>query len=265
MTGTLTYTDGGDVWVMDGDGSNRVHVIDAGTNDTAPVWSPDGSKIAFTSDRVPGSNGGIWSVNADGTGLTLLTFIPEDRSAEPAWSPDGTKIAFTSRRDTLISSIYVMNADGSNVTRLTNQLPFSDTAPAWSPDGTRIVFETNQGSGSNMAVINVDGTNRTLLGSGRFPAWSPDSSKIIFSRFQDSGDQLFVMNADASGIAQQLTFGVFDDSRPAWRSDGQKIAFVRNLFGQARIWTMNSDGTGQVNITADIPNSGQSHPDWRPY
>ena len=42
MTGKLTYTDGGDVWVMDGDGGNRVHVIDAGSNDIEPVWSTDG-------------------------------------------------------------------------------------------------------------------------------------------------------------------------------------------------------------------------------
>jgi TolB protein len=266
VAGKLIYTDGGDIWVMDGDGSNRVRIIDAGTNDLEPVWSPDGSKIAFTCDRAPGSNGGIWSVNADGTGLTLLTFIPGDRSAEPAWSPDGTRIAFASRRDTLISSIYVMNADGSNLTRLTNQLPFSDNAPAWSPDGTRIVFETNEGFGSNMAVVNVDGTNRRLLGSGRYPAWSPDSSKILFSGpGQESGFQLFVMSADGSGVAQQLTFGAFEDHYPAWRSDGQKIAFVRNLFGQVRIWTMNADGTEQVNITVDIPNAGQSYPDWQPF
>jgi Tol biopolymer transport system component len=73
------------------------------------------------------------------------------------------------------------------------------------------------------------------------------------------------MNADGSDVAQQLTFGVFDDSYPTWRFDGQKIAFVRNLFGQTRLWTMNSDGTGQVNITADIPNAGQGYPDWRPF
>jgi len=72
------------------------------------------------------------------------------------------------------------------------------------------------------------------------------------------------MKADGSGVAQQLTFGTFDDYCPAWRSDGEKIDFVRNISGHVRIWTMNSDGTEQINITGGIPNSGQSQPDWRP-
>jgi|GEM_PF-5783199 len=262
IDGKIAFSNAGDIWMMNGDGSNPVRVIDAGTNDVQPAWSPDGRKIAFKSDRDVPPGRGLYVVNADGTGLTLLTGAGINNSdADPTWSPDGTKIAFGSNRDAQIGSIYVMNADGSNVTRLTNQFPISDGAPAWSPDGSRIAFETNQ-AGSGIAVININGTGRTFLGPGRFPAWSPDSTRIIFADSSPNGSQLFVMNASGTGRVQ-LTNGTFNDSYPAWKSDGQKIAFIRNTSGQVKLWTMNSDGSNQVNITAGILNAGQGYPDWQ--
>jgi Tol biopolymer transport system component len=115
--------------VMNPDGSAQTAVTSF--PGVAPSWSPDGSKIAFRAD--PPSNGGdgeIFTVNADGTGVTQLT----DNSAQdlaPAWSPDGTQIAFASNRDGNFE-IYTMNPDGTNTTRLTND-PGTDTEPDWQP------------------------------------------------------------------------------------------------------------------------------------
>ncbi len=255
--GKICYTNGGDIWKMDPDGSNRQLVIDAGTNDIEPAWSPDGSKIAFKSDRDIPPGRGLYVVNADGTGLTLLTNGGVNNSdSKPTWSPDGTKIAFQSNRDNLISSIYIMNADGSNVTRLTNQLPISDQRPAWSPDGTRIVFEINTG----MAVVNVDGTGRTNLGSGQFPEWSPDGMKIIFALLTQTGYHIYTMNTDGSGITQ-LTFGVPNDQYPSFSPDGQKVVFARNTSGTIGLWTMNADGSGQV-IFPGTNTIGNGYSDW---
>ena len=85
------------------------------SSDFYPAWSPDGTKIAFTSDRdgIPK----IYVMNADGTNQTRITDNPASDEA-PAWSPDGSKIAFTSDRDGN-PEIYVMNADGTDQTRLT--------------------------------------------------------------------------------------------------------------------------------------------------
>lgn len=256
MNGKIVYTNGGDIWKMDPDGSNRQLVIDAGTNDIEPAWSPDGSKIVFKSDRAPTPNGGIWVVNADGNGLTVLTPEPNLSNAKPTWSPDGTKIAFESTRDGLIASIYIMNADGSNVTRLTNALPISDQRPEWSPDGTRMVFEINTG----MAIINLDGTGRTNLGVGQFPSWSPDGTKIIFAMTAEGNYQLFVMNPDGSGRTQ-ITFGDFNDKYPSFSPDGRKIVFARNTSGTIGLWTMNADGSGQV-IFPGTNTIGNGYSDW---
>lgn len=261
VNGKICYTNGGNIWKMDPDGSNRQLVIDAGTNDIEPAWSPDGGKIAFKSDRLPSPNGGIWVVNADGTGLVLLTYTPSSGNAKPAWSPDGTKIAFASDRDGLISSIYVINADGSNVTRLTNQLPYSDASPEWSPDGNKIVFETNQGFNSNIGIINLDGTGRTVIGAGRFPSWSPDGTKIIFSLLNATDYDIYTMNPDGTGITQ-LTSGAPNDQYPSFAPDGKKIVFARNTSGTIGLWTMNADGSNQVIFTG-TNTIGNGYSDWQ--
>ncbi|MGB7202253.1 MAG: carboxypeptidase regulatory-like domain-containing protein [Pyrinomonadaceae bacterium] len=259
LNGKICYTNGGDIWKMDPDGSNRQLVIDAGTNDIEPAWSPDGSKIAFKSDRDIPPGRGLYSVNADGTGLTLLTNGGVNNSdAKPTWSPDGTKIAFQSNRDNLISSIYIMNADGSNVVRLTNALPISDQRPAWSPDGTKIVFEINTG----IAIIDIDGTGRTNLGSGQFPEWSPDGSRIVFALITGTGYHIYTMKPDGTDITQ-LTFDIArNDQYPSFSPDGRKIVFSRNTSGQIGLWTMNADGSGLV-IFSGTNTIGNGYSDWQ--
>ncbi len=163
-----------------------------------PAWSPDGSKIAFTSG---GTGGGerIWVINADGSNRTDLTGTSFGACHDAMWSPDGSKIAFAK------SHIWVMNADGSNPTRLTDNAK-DDFFPVWSPDGSKIAFTSRiEGKGNAyIRVMNADGSNQTRLTDNASddysPAWSPDGSKIAFHSVPpgtDSSD-IWVMNADGS-------------------------------------------------------------------
>jgi TolB protein len=116
------------------DGSGVTKLTDNPASDSEPAWSPDGQKLAFTSDR-DGDNE-VYVMNAaDGSGVTKLTDNPAFDS-EPAWSPDGQKLAFTSDRDGLDLGdfdVYVMNADGSGpVDRLTTSASGSRN-PDWQP------------------------------------------------------------------------------------------------------------------------------------
>jgi outer membrane protein assembly factor BamB len=122
-----------------------------------PVFSPDGSKIAFMGHK---GDFEIFVVNADGRNLKRLT---ESRGrdgglAQGAWSPDGSKITFMSERDGN-REVYVMNADGTNQTRLTNHAK-GDVWPVWSPDGKKIAYVSGRDGNSEIYVMNPDGTSR---------------------------------------------------------------------------------------------------------
>ena len=137
-------------------------------------WSPDGTKIAFSSDRDGGLQE-IYVMNADGSGQTRLT-ITSAYNFFPSWSPDGAKIAFTSSRNGGFQ-IFVMNADGSGQTNLSTVPVGEDIAPAWSPDGTKIAFTSSRDASREIYVMNADGSNHVRLTSNvadeGAPNWQP--------------------------------------------------------------------------------------------
>jgi len=227
-------------------------------------------KIAFMSDRDGDCE--IWVVNADGSGLTQLTFNSAF-DAEPVWSPDGKKIAFTSDRGGYWG-IWTMNADGSGQTQLTTSLG-TDCGPAWSPDGSKIVFTrfynppVNDGE---IWVMNADGSGQTQLTFNAVldcnPCWSPDGSKIAFVESSENtggptnSAEIFVMNPDGSGKTR-LTFNSMIDGAPDWSPDGSKITFYRDIsWMNSDIWVMNADGSGQTQLTFSTQHEGR--PAWSP-
>jgi Tol biopolymer transport system component len=118
------------IWgaAADGTDAHRLTNADAVTND--PVWSPNGAKIAFESNR--GGDYEVYVMNADGSNVRDLTNHPA-LDASPAWSPDGTKIAFVSDRSAKgHREIYVMNENGSHVVRVTHSPAHVwSTQPDW--------------------------------------------------------------------------------------------------------------------------------------
>jgi Tol biopolymer transport system component len=126
-----------EIFVIGADGSNLTRLTNHPAWDEHPVWSPDGSLIAFQTrrDELPNDNNAeIYVMDADGSNVTRLTNHPAPDDY-PAWSPDGSRIAFMSHRDGNWE-IYVMDIDGSNVTNLTNNAA-DDTYPVWSPNSER--------------------------------------------------------------------------------------------------------------------------------
>jgi len=158
-----------EVFAMNADGTDVGNLSDNPATDWYPLWSPDGAKIAFQSDR--NGAGEIFSMNPDGSHQTDLTQNPALDGA-PAWSPDGSRIAFVSLRDGN-PEIYVMNADGSGQMRLTNS-PGWDAGPSWSADGSQIAFESDRDGMYHVYVVNADGTNVRRLTSEAsvYPVWT---------------------------------------------------------------------------------------------
>ncbi|MBI2504746.1 MAG: PD40 domain-containing protein [Candidatus Latescibacteria bacterium] len=219
-------------------------------------------KIAFASDR--DGNQEIYTMNADGTGLTRLTshdFVDYN----PSWSPDGNRIAFRSQR-TGNGDIYAVNEDGSGLTRLTSH-PAADGLPSWSPDGAKIAFISNRDGNLNFDIhtMNADGSGVTRLTSDGAldtdPSWSPNGMKIVFTSFRTGNGDIYVMDPDGSG-QNRRTFDEAHDGEPAWSPDLTQIAFMSRRTGNGDIYVMNADGTGVTRLTSDSAFDGE--PAWSP-
>lgn len=159
-----------DVWVMNADGTGAVNVTGPGkpagsaARDQRPAWSPDGSRIAFSSDR--GGNRDVYAVAPDGGGLTRLTDDPAPDST-PAWSPDGRSIAFA-RGAVPTRTLWVMAADGSGERRMWPGAT-DESSPVFAPDGRRLAFVASVPGPDGLPISHVlsaalDGTDRRDLG-----------------------------------------------------------------------------------------------------
>lgn len=206
------------IYVMNADGINVRRVTTGeGVQDTSPTWSPDGSMIAFSSNREGFSD--IWVVRADGTGLRQLTDLSEqgvDSAGLPAWSPDGSVIAF--RRSPLEASeepelqgIWAVEVDSGELLELTSGPSILDEDPSWSPDGRRLAFSRKIRTGTSVYtaiyVANLDeGTEIPLTRGAGEPAWSPDGTRIAFDGGRSREEfGIYVMDADGSNIVKLPT------------------------------------------------------------
>jgi WD40 repeat protein len=261
-----------DIWTINSNGTGGIRLTTHAAPDVEPAWSPDGSKIAFRSDR--DGSGEIYAMTADGSGVTRLTQHAA-LDTRPTWSPDGRRIAFQSGRDGN-DEIYVMNADGSGVTRLSSN-DGSDRQPAWSPDGQKIAFASDRDGNFEIYVMNADGSAATRLTTHATddvqPAWSPDGSRVAFTRFAGCdyygygcSNDIYVINVTGLGVTP-LIVGWEDHTEPAWSPDGRKIAVTLTVCfyyshcddASSSVMVARTDGT---NVT-DVTNGSASSPSWR--
>jgi TolB protein len=253
---------------INADGSGRRNVAREWGLDGLPVWSPNGRKIAFM--RAWGSDGDIYVMNADGSGLRRLTRTPGPGwTWLPIWSPSGRKILFgkiaasfrPDRKPHYVDrpEVWVMNADGSGQRRLASGQP-----SAWSPDGRKIAFT---GAGiPGIYVMNADGTGQRRLTTATFVSatWSPDGGKILFTRYERGSrgkrSDIYVMNADGSGQRKLAERG----HGAHWSPDGEMISFVSYRRDRDyEIYVMNADGSGQLNVSQN-PRRDDRSPAWSP-
>ncbi|HEU5305232.1 MAG TPA: protein kinase [Gemmatimonadales bacterium] len=160
------------------------------------AWSPDGSTIAFNSDRRGDMN--IWTRSLTGGAERSLTSGPGG-DYQPNWSPDGQSIAFFSTRAGNADIWAVRVKDGA-LTRLTDD-PGTDTNPFHSPDGRSIAFLSDRDARSEVWVMNADGSGQRKLydgaAGGHFLRWTPDGRSIVF--LGETGTQTHVLAVPVAG------------------------------------------------------------------
>jgi TolB protein len=234
------------------DGSDRQVLTDFGVED--PDWSPDGSMIAFSSEKAGHSH--VFTINADGTGLRQIT-RGDGFEGQPGWSPDGRYLAVGRTSADHTVGLYAVHVVDGSMTKITTNPygePDVDASPQYSHDGRRIVFIRSRPGQSAVWVVNVDGRDPHRITPWKMraghPWWSPDATRIVFYESVHIPDDqhIFVINADGTGL-QQLTDGDNEgDFHPSWSPDGQGILFTRYTFVPQSelfaLYTMKPDGSG---------------------
>jgi Tol biopolymer transport system component len=175
-----------EIMLMDAKGGNRRTILAAnGAFNVEPRISPDGTKVAFMSNRDHSQQ--IYVMNIDGTGLRKITNAGSN--GDPVWSHDGLYISFGSNREGDGKlNIFSMKRDGSDVRQLTHFLPPAEAGDtSWSPDGKVIAFEMDVGGKgqsdpnayAEIWLVSADGDgrpvsmNQTCAGVGCSPRFRP--------------------------------------------------------------------------------------------
>ena len=241
-----------------------------GEQDAAPVWSPNGKQIAFSSQ----SSSGQWQVytlDANGGGRRLVSKGTLNY-VDVAWSPNGQQIGYSGLTDgQVITSghVYVVNANGTGQNPLTSGSGWYDEFFGWSPDGSSLYFDRVTNGDDAIFTMNGSGSDLHELtpSSGDddyWAAWSPDGDEIAFSRTNpdspSAGGEIWVMNQDGSG-QRQLTANLDDNFGSAWAPDGKQIAFMSNKSGRYQIYLVSPSGGPLQQLTTA---GGAAEPKWSP-
>ena len=253
------------IYIFGSDGTGPFKLTnDSMTEESAPLWSPDGSRILFYSDRDSQNDKyDLYVTSGPGQPLTRLTYTPSWHESGAVWSPDGSKIAYVSSPDGNDGEIYVINADGSGNTQLTNNT-YGDSGPSWSIDGTKILYMSTESGSSQLYMMNVDGSGKTMLPNnvaneyGR--SWSPNGKKIAYVSMADG--QIYVMNTDGTGVTK-LTINTVETGPISWSPDSSQIAFDSSTNGYWDIFVINVDGSALTKITTHVDND--RYPVWSPF
>ncbi|MDQ3801328.1 MAG: protein kinase [Acidobacteriota bacterium] len=229
-----------DLVIFDKNGGNWRSLMSDKFRERIPRWSPDGSQIAFFSDR--SGKYQIWTINPDGSNLRQITFTEKTGASAPVYSPDGARMAFTEIEGNAQSSLIL------DLTKAWNEQPPQPLPPVagnksfsvrdWSADGKKLllVYFEADGDERGIGVFNLEtGVHEKMTESGTSPFWLNDNRHFIYT------------DRNAIFLCDTLTRKVTELYKPfayelqqANISPDNKMIFFRYLQVDANVWLIDA-------------------------
>jgi len=289
--GPLAFSDvnAGTLQILDRPGAAPRPLTDPGLErkeTSLPVFSPDGTRIAFYFIDPVALTAGVGVADLDGSNMVTFpaTYMRAGPSVEVEnftwgpvdWSPDGRRVVYIDRVHG-VGTIMVGDLETGAATAVPIPGGLEADSPSWSPDGQRIVLRTIDTSQpvrkTGLSVVDRDGNHFHALtaSDGLFeqeeyagPQWSPDGSTIAFQAAPQASSALdiFTIRPDGSGKTQ-ITTSAEDDLTPMWAPDGRHLAWITGNpngqkapfahSGSMRATVANVDGTGARIVSGQGP------------
>lgn len=260
------------------DGDNEIYVMekngitkltDNTWNDEYPVWSPDGTRIAYTADQQ--GHYDIYVMKADGSQVTRLT-TTDSQEKEPAWFPDGNSIAYSREIKKFIRkqlTLWRVDVQTKRTERIIPGYDRGHTIPDISPQGRLLTFTGKRTFGWDAAVYDMQKRKVQFLDEGGKSCrarFSSDGKKLAYvsSKADGKGD-IWVMDPDGTGKKRLTERNETYDYFPSWSPDGRFVVFnssrQHDHNGDWALYTIEVR-TGEVRLLFDSPGN-DVFPDWR--
>lgn len=215
--------------IMDYDGANNQFLTDSQSIVLAPRFSPDGSRVLYTSYESGFPK--IYVLDIASVQRRVLQDQPGTMSFAPRFAPNGNTVVFSLATGSN-TDIYALDL-GSGARQQLTSAPSIETAPSFSPDGSQIVFESDRSGAQQLYVMSANGGEATRIsfGQGRYgtPVWSPRGDLIAFTKQNRGRFHIGVMRTDGSD--ERLLSASFLDEGPTWSPNGRVIMFTRETSG----------------------------------
>ena len=267
----IAFCYAGDVWIVPADGGQASRITSHASNDSHPIFSPDGTQLAFASQRTGGGN--IYTLSLESNQPPKrLTYHNE--SVPPAcWSPDGRWLYFTSSYDGLRGASYKIHVDGGTPIQIAGDPRETHYNLAISPDGKTLAFNNNGSqwwrrgqhpSGHSdiwivSEAVGADDHRRLTqyLGRNLMPMWNADGTGLYYLSDRDGEENIWYMTVE--GDTETEPFTHFSDGRvlrPAISADGKWVVFERDF----QIWLLSLETGASEPVKIILQTDEKSNP-----
>ena len=217
----------------------------------SPRWSPDGSKILYTSFH-RSTAASIYQIDLNT--MQRTTFVNFQGTNQGArFSPDGSKVTMVLSGEGN-PEIYVANGQGRAVSRRT-RLSSVESSPSFSPDGRQLLFVSDMAGGPQLYTLPVAGgrPRRIPTNISRYcaePDWSVAKPNLVaFSMRIGRGFQIGLYDFNTGGPAKQVSKAPFDALEPAWLADGRHLIYTARAPNQRSIWLLDTESGKQTKLS----------------